>query len=126
MRALDRCELLLVFREAFPVGELGLARRRSVSRELLLEAFANAPGSMPDGYATRTTPSSTGPPSGGRDRRGVGHARGRRDSAGQDDLVALLAAQQDTDVRRPVGQQQFARRLAQSRHPAFDARLSDC
>jgi len=43
MRALDRGEVFLVTGNGIPVGELRPARRRSVSRELLLEAFANAP-----------------------------------------------------------------------------------
>ena len=43
MRALDRGEVFLVTRNGIPVGELRPARRRFVSRELLLEAFASAP-----------------------------------------------------------------------------------
>jgi antitoxin (DNA-binding transcriptional repressor) of toxin-antitoxin stability system len=43
MRALDRGEVFLVTRNGVPVGELRPARRRVVSRELLLEAFASAP-----------------------------------------------------------------------------------
>jgi antitoxin (DNA-binding transcriptional repressor) of toxin-antitoxin stability system len=43
MRALDRGEVFLVTRNGIPVGELRPARRRFVSRDLLLEAFANAP-----------------------------------------------------------------------------------
>jgi antitoxin (DNA-binding transcriptional repressor) of toxin-antitoxin stability system len=43
MRALDRGEVFLVTRNGIPVGELRPVRRRFVSRELLLEAFANAP-----------------------------------------------------------------------------------
>jgi antitoxin (DNA-binding transcriptional repressor) of toxin-antitoxin stability system len=43
MRALDRGEVFLVTRNGIPVGELRPARQRFVSRELLLEAFANAP-----------------------------------------------------------------------------------
>jgi antitoxin (DNA-binding transcriptional repressor) of toxin-antitoxin stability system len=42
MRALDRGEVFLVTRNGIPVGELRPARRRFVSRELLLEAFATA------------------------------------------------------------------------------------
>ena len=42
MRALDRGEVFLVTRNGIPVGELRPARRRFVSRELLLEAFASA------------------------------------------------------------------------------------
>jgi antitoxin (DNA-binding transcriptional repressor) of toxin-antitoxin stability system len=44
MRALDRGEVFLVTRNGIPVGELRPARRRFVTRDLLLEAFANAPG----------------------------------------------------------------------------------
>jgi antitoxin (DNA-binding transcriptional repressor) of toxin-antitoxin stability system len=43
MRALDRGEVFLVTRNGIPVGELRPARRRFVSRDLLLEAFAKAP-----------------------------------------------------------------------------------
>ena len=43
MRALDRGEVFLVTRNGIPVGELRPARRRFVSRDLLREAFANAP-----------------------------------------------------------------------------------
>ncbi len=43
MRALDRGEVFLVTRNGIPVGELRPARRRYVSRDLLLETFANAP-----------------------------------------------------------------------------------
>jgi antitoxin (DNA-binding transcriptional repressor) of toxin-antitoxin stability system len=43
MRALDRGEVFLVTRNGIPVGELRPARRRFVSRDLLLEALANAP-----------------------------------------------------------------------------------
>jgi antitoxin (DNA-binding transcriptional repressor) of toxin-antitoxin stability system len=43
MRALDRGETFLVTRNGVPVGELRPARRRFVSRDLLLEAFATAP-----------------------------------------------------------------------------------
>jgi antitoxin (DNA-binding transcriptional repressor) of toxin-antitoxin stability system len=43
MRALDRGELFVVTRNGIPVGELRPVRRRFVSRELLLEAFASAP-----------------------------------------------------------------------------------
>jgi antitoxin (DNA-binding transcriptional repressor) of toxin-antitoxin stability system len=43
MRALDRGEVFLVTRNGIPVRELRPARRRFVSRDLLLEAFANAP-----------------------------------------------------------------------------------
>jgi antitoxin (DNA-binding transcriptional repressor) of toxin-antitoxin stability system len=43
MRALDRGEVFLVTRNGIPVGELRPARRRFVSRDLLLEAFATAP-----------------------------------------------------------------------------------
>ncbi len=43
MRALDRGEVFLVTRNGIPVGELRPARRRFVSRDLLVEALANAP-----------------------------------------------------------------------------------
>jgi antitoxin (DNA-binding transcriptional repressor) of toxin-antitoxin stability system len=43
MRALDRGEVFLVTRNGIPVGELRPARRRFVSRALLLGAFANTP-----------------------------------------------------------------------------------
>ncbi|MEX2548942.1 MAG: hypothetical protein WD638_01840 [Nitriliruptoraceae bacterium] len=43
MRALDRGEAFLVTRNGIPVGELRPARRRFVSRDLLLAAFASAP-----------------------------------------------------------------------------------
>jgi antitoxin (DNA-binding transcriptional repressor) of toxin-antitoxin stability system len=43
VRALDRGEVFLVTRNGIPVGELRPARRRFVSRDLLLEALANAP-----------------------------------------------------------------------------------
>lgn len=43
MRALDRGEDFLVTRNGVPVGELRPARRRFVSRDLLLEAFRTAP-----------------------------------------------------------------------------------
>lgn len=43
MRALDRGEEFIVTRNGVPVGELRPARRRFVSRELLLEAFRDAP-----------------------------------------------------------------------------------
>jgi antitoxin (DNA-binding transcriptional repressor) of toxin-antitoxin stability system len=43
MRALDRGEVFLVTRNGIPVGELRPARRRFVSRDLLVEAFATAP-----------------------------------------------------------------------------------
>jgi antitoxin (DNA-binding transcriptional repressor) of toxin-antitoxin stability system len=43
MRALDRGEVFLVTRNGIPVGELRPARRRFVSRELLLEALSGAP-----------------------------------------------------------------------------------
>jgi antitoxin (DNA-binding transcriptional repressor) of toxin-antitoxin stability system len=43
MRALDRGEVFLVTRNGVPVGELRPARRRFVSRDLLLEVFASAP-----------------------------------------------------------------------------------
>lgn len=43
MRALDRGEVFLVTRNGIPVGELRPARRRFVSRDLLVEALASAP-----------------------------------------------------------------------------------
>jgi len=43
MRALDRGEVFLVTRNGIPVGELRPARRRFVSRGLLVEAFTGAP-----------------------------------------------------------------------------------
>jgi prevent-host-death family protein len=43
MRALDRGEDFIVTRNGVPVGELRPARRRFVSRELLLETFRGAP-----------------------------------------------------------------------------------
>lgn len=43
MRALDRGEEFIVTRNGVPVGELRPARRRFVSRDLLLEAFRTAP-----------------------------------------------------------------------------------
>lgn len=44
MRALDRGEDFIVTRHGVPVGELRPARRRFVSRDLLLETFRDAPG----------------------------------------------------------------------------------
>lgn len=49
MRALDRGEDFIVTRNGIPVGELRPARRRFVSRQLLLEAFRNAPAIDADG-----------------------------------------------------------------------------
>jgi antitoxin (DNA-binding transcriptional repressor) of toxin-antitoxin stability system len=43
LRALDRGEDFIVTRNGVPVGELRPARRRFVSRDLLLEAFRQAP-----------------------------------------------------------------------------------
>jgi len=43
MRALDRGEVFVVTRNGIPVGELRPARRRFVSRDVLLAAFATAP-----------------------------------------------------------------------------------
>ncbi len=43
MRALDHGEVFLVTRNGIPVGELRPARRRFVSRDLLLEALGSAP-----------------------------------------------------------------------------------
>lgn len=47
MRALDRGEDFVVTRNGVPVGELRPARRRFVSRDLLLEAFRTAPAIDP-------------------------------------------------------------------------------
>ena len=43
LRALDRGDDFVVTRNGVPVGELRPARRRFVSRDVLLEAFRNAP-----------------------------------------------------------------------------------
>jgi len=43
LRALDRGEDFLVTRNGVPVGELRPARRRFVSRKVLIEAFRHAP-----------------------------------------------------------------------------------
>lgn len=43
MRALDRGEDFIVTRNGVPVGELRPARRRFVSRDLLVQAFRTAP-----------------------------------------------------------------------------------
>lgn len=43
MRALDRGEDFIVTRNGVPVGELRPARRRFVSRDVLIEAFRSAP-----------------------------------------------------------------------------------
>ena len=43
MRALDRGEDFIVTRNGVPVGELRPARRRFVSRDLLLQTFRTAP-----------------------------------------------------------------------------------
>ncbi len=43
LRALDRGEDFLVTRNGVPVGELRPARRRFVSREVLVEALRHAP-----------------------------------------------------------------------------------
>ena len=43
LRALDRGEDFVVTRNGVPVGELRPARRRFVSRKVLLEAFRHAP-----------------------------------------------------------------------------------
>ena len=47
MRALERGEDFVVTRNGVPVGELRPARRRFVSRDLLLEAFRTAPAIDP-------------------------------------------------------------------------------
>jgi prevent-host-death family protein len=43
MRALEQGEDFIVTRNGVPVGELRPARRRFVSRDLLIEAFRTAP-----------------------------------------------------------------------------------
>jgi len=43
MRALDRGEDFIVTRNGVPVGELRPARRRFVTRDLLLQTFRTAP-----------------------------------------------------------------------------------
>ena len=50
MRALDRGEDFIVTRNGIPVGELRPARRRFVSRDLLLEAFRTAPAIDPERF----------------------------------------------------------------------------
>ena len=50
MRALDRGEVFVVTRNGVPVGELRPARRRFVSRELLIETLANAPAIDPQRF----------------------------------------------------------------------------
>lgn len=50
MRALDRGEDFIVTRNGVPVGELRPARRRFVSRDLLLETFRTAPAIDPDRF----------------------------------------------------------------------------
>ncbi|MFZ5870285.1 MAG: type II toxin-antitoxin system Phd/YefM family antitoxin [Actinomycetota bacterium] len=50
MRALDRGEDFVVTRNGVPVGELRPARRRFVSRDLLLETFRTAPEIDPDRF----------------------------------------------------------------------------
>ena len=50
MRALDRGEDFIVTRNGVPVGELRPARRRFVSRELLLEAFRTTPVIDPERF----------------------------------------------------------------------------
>jgi prevent-host-death family protein len=50
MRALDRGEDFVVTRNGVPVGELRPARRRFVTRDLLLEAFRTAPAIDPDRF----------------------------------------------------------------------------
>ncbi len=52
MRALDRGEVFVVTRNGVPVGELRPARRRFVSRELLLDTLANAPAIDPERLRT--------------------------------------------------------------------------
>ncbi len=50
MRALDRGEDFIVTRNGVPVGELRPARRRFVTRDLLLEAFRTAPEIDPERF----------------------------------------------------------------------------
>lgn len=50
MRALDRGEDFIVTRNGIPVGELRPARRRFVSRDLLLETFRTAPAIDPERF----------------------------------------------------------------------------
>jgi antitoxin (DNA-binding transcriptional repressor) of toxin-antitoxin stability system len=50
MRALERGEAFVVTRNGIPVGELRPVRRRFVSRELILEAFASAPRVDPERF----------------------------------------------------------------------------
>lgn len=50
MRALDRGEDFIVTRNGVPVGELRPARRRFVSRDLLLQTFQTAPAIDPDRF----------------------------------------------------------------------------
>lgn len=50
MRALDRGEDFIVTRNGVPVGELRPARRRFVSRDLLVQTFRTAPAIDPDRF----------------------------------------------------------------------------
>lgn len=50
MRALDRGEDFIVTRNGVPVGELRPARRRFVSRDVLVEAFRTAPAIDPERF----------------------------------------------------------------------------
>ena len=50
MRALDRGEDFIVTRNGIPVGELRPARRRFVTRDLLLAAFRTAPAIDPERF----------------------------------------------------------------------------
>lgn len=52
MRALDRGEVFVVTRNGIPVGELRPARRRFVSRDLLIETVSGAPAIDPDRFRT--------------------------------------------------------------------------
>lgn len=47
MRALDRGEVFVVTRNGIPVGELRPARRRFVSRDVLIESLKSAPAIEP-------------------------------------------------------------------------------
>ena len=50
MRALDSGEDFVITRNGIPVGELRPARRRFVSRAVLVEAFRTAPRVNPDAF----------------------------------------------------------------------------
>jgi hypothetical protein len=50
MRALDRGEVFIVTRNGLPIGELRPARRRFVSRDVLIETLASAPTIDPERF----------------------------------------------------------------------------